>query len=96
MDVRESGTKKLAGITNNNGLQIDLSMFLGRNEQATGSWMIAYPQLEEPRQPPLAFRDSKLTLCQNVAGLWLKYGAKSLKIETSGPCKILLFDATIC
>jgi hypothetical protein len=60
MDVRESGTKKLAGITNNNGLQIDLSMFLGRREKATGSWMIAYPQ-EEPRQPPLAFRDSKLT-----------------------------------
>jgi hypothetical protein len=92
MDVRESGTKKLAGITNNYGLQIDLSMFLGRKEKATGSWMIAYPQVEqveEPRQPPLAFRDSTLTLCQNVAGLWLKYGAKSLKIETSSRCKIL-------
>jgi hypothetical protein len=44
MDVRESGTNKLAGITNNYGLQIDLSMFLGRSEQATGSWMIAYPK----------------------------------------------------
>jgi hypothetical protein len=36
MDVRESDTKRLAGITNNNGLQIDLSMFLGRKGQATG------------------------------------------------------------
>ena len=58
--------------------------------------MIAYPQEEDPRQPPLAFRDSKLTSCQNVAGLWLKYGAKSLKIETSSRYKILLLDATIC
>ena len=43
MDVRESEAKKLAGITNNNGLQIDLSMFLGRKGKATGSWMIADP-----------------------------------------------------
>jgi hypothetical protein len=28
--------------------------------------------------------------------LWLKYGAKSLKIETSQRCKILFDDATIC
>ncbi|SHL10413.1 hypothetical protein SAMN05444159_5000 [Bradyrhizobium lablabi] len=86
----------MAGITNSYGLQIDLSMFLGRNEQATGPWMIAYPQVEEPRQPPLAFRDSKLTICQNVAGLWLKYGAKSLKIAASPPAKFLPGSATIC
>ena len=33
---------------------------------------------------------------QNVAGLWLKYGVKSLKIETSSLCEILMDDATIC
>jgi hypothetical protein len=27
-------------------------------------------------------------VCQNVAGLWLKYGVKSLKIETSWPSEI--------
>jgi len=50
---------------------------------------IANPQVTEPRQPPLATRDSMLTRRQNVAGLWLKYGVKSLKIETSSRCKIL-------
>ena len=38
----------------------------------------------------------RLTYSQNVAGLWLKYGVKSLKIETYGPRKILWGDATIC
>jgi len=33
---------------------------------------------------------------QNVAGLWLKYGAKSLKIKTSWLCGILERDATNC
>ena len=35
-------------------------------------------------------------VCQNVAGLWLKYGVKPLKIETSLRSEILLHDATIC
>ncbi len=35
------------------------------------------------RQPPLASGDSIPILRQNVAGLWLKYGAKYRKIETS-------------
>jgi hypothetical protein len=39
--------------------------------------------------PPLASGDSNVTYRQNVAGLWLKYGAKCLKIETYSPCKIL-------
>jgi len=33
---------------------------------------------------------------QNVAGLWLKYGAKSLKIETFPQSENLFPDATIC
>ena len=61
-----------------------------------GSRMIADPPVLECRQPPLAPGDSIPYVCQNVAGLWLKYGAKSLKIETSLRCEILLHDATIC
>jgi hypothetical protein len=37
-----------------------------------------------------------LTYCQNVAGLWLKYGARSLKIETSSPRAIPFNGVTIC
>jgi hypothetical protein len=48
------------------------------------------------RQPPLASGDSTHTYSQNVAGLWLKYGAKSLNIEASSHCKIFACDATIC
>jgi hypothetical protein len=33
---------------------------------------------------------------QNVAGLWLKYGAKSPKIEASLRRKNKIHDATIC
>jgi hypothetical protein len=50
----------------------------------------------ESRQPPLAPGDSTHTQSQNVAGLWLKYGVKSAKIETSSQCEILSDDATIC
>jgi hypothetical protein len=52
--------------------------------------------LVDRRQPPLASDDSIPTYSQIVAGLWLKYGAKSLKIEASARCKILFDDATIC
>jgi hypothetical protein len=45
---------------------------------------------------PLASGDSMLKYVRNVAGLWLKYGAKFLKIEPSSQCEILLGDATIC
>jgi hypothetical protein len=45
---------------------------------------------------PLAPAIQCLRNSQNVAGLWLKYGVKSLKIETSSQCKILVRDATIC
>jgi len=38
----------------------------------------------------------RLLNSQNVAGLWLKYGAKFLKIEASALRKILWGDATIC
>jgi hypothetical protein len=36
-------------------------------------------QIDNRPQPPLTSGDSMHTYSQNVAGLWLKYGAKSLK-----------------
>jgi hypothetical protein len=42
LDVRESKANRLAGITNNQGCA-DLSMFLGRQGKAMGSWKIADP-----------------------------------------------------
>jgi hypothetical protein len=38
----------------------------------------------------------KRCVYQNVVGLWLKYGVKSLKIRASLPFKILFRDKTIC
>ena len=89
MGVREPKAKRSAGITNNNGAQIS-RCFLGRKEQATGSWMIADSlSRKTPGRPHLAPGDSILRYSQNVAGLWLKYGVKSLKIETSSQRGIL-------
>jgi hypothetical protein len=52
--------------------------------------------VDDRRQPPLAPDDSMHTYSQNVAGLWLKYGVKSLKIGTSSRCEVVAPDATIC
>jgi hypothetical protein len=71
---------------------LDVSWLQGKGD---GFILVADP-LEKRRQPPLVPGDSMLTYSQNVAGLWLKYGAKSLKIEASSQCKILPGDATIC
>ena len=45
---------------------------------------------------PAGIRRFSTHVCQNVVGLWLKYGAKSLKIRASLRCEILLHDTTIC
>jgi len=94
MDVRESKAKRLAGITNVHDLKISRS-FCGK-EKATGSCEIADPLSDERRPPPWHPAIQCLPNRQNVAGLWLKYGVKSLKIETSSQCKIVVGDATIC
>jgi hypothetical protein len=80
-------------------LLADLSMLLG--SQKTGP-----PQKEvrrsltsiSRRQPPeLDFRRFNTHIvCQNVAGLWLKYGVKSAKIAVFWRPKNKLHDATIC
>jgi hypothetical protein len=65
-------------------------------EKARSSQKIAVPGSDERRQPPWHPTIQCLRNSQNVAGLWLKYGVQSLKIETSSRCKILVRDATIC
>jgi hypothetical protein len=52
--------------------------------------------VDHPRQRALASGDSTHTYSQNVAALWLKYGAKSLNIEASSHRKIFACHATIC
>jgi hypothetical protein len=71
-------------------------MFPGRKEKATGSWKIADPWSLLAGSPHWHPTIQCVLNSQNVAGLWLKYGAKSLKVETSSRCKILFGDATIC
>jgi hypothetical protein len=52
--------------------------------------------VDNRRRPPRHPTIQRLLNSQNVAGLWLKYGVKSLKIEGSAARKILWGDATIC
>jgi hypothetical protein len=61
----------------------------------------AFMEIADPRvmisgRPAGIRRFNCLRYSQNVAALWLKYGAKSLKSETFQRCKILFDDATIC
>jgi hypothetical protein len=71
-----------------------LSMSCGRQEYAMPAWKIAYfsPETTAAR---LADRRFNSQNCQIVAGLWLKYGASPLNIESSSWFKILPGDATI-
>jgi hypothetical protein len=95
MDVRESKAQRQAGITNNYDVQIS-RCFLGRKEKAPGSWKTPIPREMNAASPHLAFGDSVLTLRQNVAGLWLKYGVKSSNTWTFSQRRIPVDDATIC
>ena len=72
-------------------------MSVVRKAKAIGSWMIADPlSIGMPAAPTGDPAIQYLVIRQDVAGLWLKYGVKPLKIETSLRCGILLDDATIC
>jgi hypothetical protein len=72
-------------------------MLVVRKAKAMGSWMIADPlSIGRPAAPTGNPAIQYLVIRQDVAGLWLKYGVKSPKIETSLRCGILLDDATIC
>ena len=62
-------------------------MFPGRQEKRRFLLELAALLQINRRRPPLASNDSTMTYNQNVAGLWLKYGIKSLKIDTYGASK---------
>jgi hypothetical protein len=70
-------------------------MFLGRLKQAMFDWNRPF-RVETTGSPLWHPAIQSLTYCQNVAGLWLKYGAKSPIIGTSWACKILTSDVMIC
>jgi hypothetical protein len=76
-------------------LQISSVLSVGK-AKAIGSKDRRSPRYPFRRQPPLAPGDSNTYVSQNVAGMWIKYGVKFLKIETSLPSEIPLYDATIC
>jgi|HubBroStandDraft_2_1064218.scaffolds.fasta_scaffold816302_1 hypothetical protein len=63
-------------------------------EKATVHRRSPIPEVTERRQPPWHPTIQCIRNSQNVAGLWLKYGVKSLKYETSAPCKILVRETT--
>jgi hypothetical protein len=86
--VRESKAKRLAAITNVHDFKsLDVSLQRGKGDR---SQKIADSGSDERRQPPWHPAIQCLGNSQNVAGLWLKYGAKTVKIETSLRCKILV------
>src|ERR1700712_1991971 len=94
LDIRESKANRLAGITNGNGVQIS-RCFSAARERRRAHGRSPFPG-RSPPAAPLASGDSTHTYSQNVAGLWLKYGAKSLNIEASSHRKIFGCHATIC
>jgi hypothetical protein len=104
MDVREAKAKALIkkqrlgpeSQTTMMRRSLDVSRPQGKAKGSLRSPSPRDRQVDHRRQPPLEPDDSILTYRQNVAGLWLKYGAKSLKSRTSSRCKILWGDATIC
>ncbi len=82
-DIRDSEAKRLAGITNGNGVQIfrcfPSSARAGSRRRVHGR-SPAFPIRSSPAAPTRLPGDSMHTYSQNVAGMWLKYGVKSLKI----------------
>ncbi len=95
--VRESEAKTMAGIANDDVCRslYDVSRLYGKGDEYILRSPV--PDLDESRQPPNWHPAIQcIFVCQNVAGLWLKYGARSAKIETSLRREILLHVATIC
>jgi hypothetical protein len=79
-----------------------LSMGLGYAGKALHSWKVADPRNTNSRTIYWHPASHRLSVNQNVAGLWLlygygcDYGAKPVKIGISGRRVILPPDATIC
>jgi len=73
--------KGQAGITNNNRLKISRCFLAAK--KGDGLFQSSPAPQKNHRHLPLASGDSMLRYCQNVAGMWLKYGAKVSGAELS-------------
>jgi len=93
--VRESETKGLAGIANDDVVLVFRCLSAVWKRRSV-HWDRLSPHWVNPGSPHWHPAIQRLSICQNVAGLWLKYGANSLKIETSLRRKIPPSVATIC
>jgi hypothetical protein len=91
MEIRELMAKATAGIANANGVQSSRCFSAVWNRRCDRPFRVV--NAVSPLWHPAI---QHLTYCQNVAGLWLKYGAKSVNIETSSWCAIIDRDVMIC
>ena len=72
-------------------------MLLGYRTKATGLSWIADPRIQWNADGPHWHPAIQiLFIRQNVAGLWLKYGASPAIIEANSRRKNKMLDATIC
>jgi hypothetical protein len=95
--VREAMAQGPAELANDNALQISRCFSALGNRRRVQKRSPSPDFDQSPAAPRLDFRRFNTHIvCQNVAGLWLKYGAKSAKIEVFWRPKIKLHDATIC
>ena len=95
-EYRDKGPQRAAEITAVNSVQISSKLSV-RVKEATGSWVIfASSPVSLPPVTPTGIRRFNTQVCQNVGGLWLKYGVKALKLRAFALCEILCRDATIC
>ena len=96
--VRDSRAQGPAELANDNASRrsLDVSRLSGTGDGLIKE--IADPDFDQsPAAPRLEFRRFNTHIVrENVAGLWLKYGAKASKIEAVWRAKIKLHDATIC
>ena len=98
MVVRELRAQGPAELANDNASRrsLDVSRLSGTGDGLIKE--IADPNFDQsPAAPRLEFRRFNIHIVrQNVAGLWLKCGAKPSKTEAFGPPKKSCHDATIC
>ncbi len=79
MTIRDKGAESAADITNANRVQISSKLFVCERE-AMGTWVVfAFPRVFSSPAAPNGIRRFSTYVCQNVAGLWLKYGVSALK-----------------
>jgi hypothetical protein len=75
---------------------LDLSMLVGHRKRTKDHLSIAPPDQKNAGSPHWHPTIHSSSIRQNVAGLWLKYGARPAKTTASLRRKISSRDATIC